>query len=150
MTRHFILLSSLALIGTGCASSAVDLVAVPTTGTTTEGTVQYTDPAHSKLVLKVLNQGKALATSSPVVVEFFLRNSTVTSPVQDGGGVAAGEASTVLAFEIPQACIEGGCNFRITVDPDRQVKESNRSNNIVLGECVGLPQQQVEGLLGPH
>jgi len=150
MTRHFILLSSLAFIGTGCASSAVDLVAVPTSGAAAEGTVQYTDPVHSKLALKVLNQGKALATSSPVVVEFFLRNSTVTSPVQDGGKIAAGETSAVLAFEIPQACAEGGCSFRITVDPERQVKESKRSNNIVLGECVGLPQQQVEGLLGPH
>ena len=143
-----LLLVSLALLGTGCASSAVDLVAVPTNAT--EGTVQYTDAANSKLQFKVLNQGKALATSSPVVVEFFLRNSTVTSPVKDAGQIEAGQTSTVLAFEIPQACTEGGCNFRITVDPDHQVKEGNRSNNVVLGECVGQPRQQVDGLLGPH
>ena len=141
---------SLVLFGTGCASSAVDLVAVPTSGSTSEGTVQYTDAQNSKLQFKVLNQGKTLATSSPVVVEFFLRNSTVTSPVKDGGQIEAGQTSGVLAFEIPQACTEGGCNFRITVDPDRQVKESKRSNNIVLGECVGMPQQQVQGVLGPH
>ena len=145
-----LLACSLLLLGTGCASSAVDLVAVPTSGTSTEGNVQYTDPANSKLQLKVLNQGKALATSSPVVVEFFLRNSTVTSPVKDAGQIEAGQTSTVLAFEIPQACTEGGCNFRITVDPDHQLKEGNRSNNVVLGECVGQPRQQVDGLLGPH
>jgi subtilase family serine protease len=149
MALRFVALS-LAVLGTGCASSAVDLVAVPTSGSTAEGTVQYTDAANSKLTLKVLNQGKALATSSPVIVEFFLRNSTVTSPVKDGGQIDAGQTSSVLAFEIPQACTDGGCNFRITVDPERQQKESNRSNNVVLGECVGLPRQQVDGLLGPH
>ena len=141
---------SLVLFGTGCASSAVDLVAVPTSGTTAEGTVQYTDAKNSKLQLKVMNQGKLLTTSSPVVVEFFLRNSTVTSPVKDGGKIEAGQTSAVLAFEIPQACTEGGCNFRITVDPERQVKDSNRSNNIVLGECMGMPQQQVQGVVGSH
>jgi len=149
MALRFVALS-LAVLGTGCASSAVDLVAVPTSGSTAEGTVQYTDATNSKLTLKVLNQGKALATSSPVIVEFFLRNSTVTSPVKDGGQIDAGQTSSVLAFEIPQACTDGGCNFRITVDPERQQKESNRSNNVVLGECVGLPRQQVDGLLGPH
>jgi len=141
---------SLVLFGTGCASSAVDLVAVPTSGTTAEGTVQYTDAKNSKLQLKVMNQGKLLATSSPVVVEFFLRNSTVTSPIKDGGKIEAGQTSTVLAFEIPQACTDGGCNFRITVDPERLVKDSNRSNNIVLGECMGMPQQQVQGVVGSH
>jgi subtilase family serine protease len=141
---------SLVLFGTGCASSAVDLVAVPTSGTTAEGTVQYTDAKNSKLQLKVMNQGKLLATSSPVVVEFFLRNSTVTSPIKDGGTIEAGQTSTVLAFEIPQACTDGGCNFRITVDPERLVKDSNRSNNIVLGECMGMPQQQVQGVVGSH
>jgi len=128
----------------------VDLVAVPTSGTTAEGTVQYTDAKNSKLQLKVMNQGKLLATSSPVVVEFFLRNSTVTSPIKDGGKIEAGQTSTVLAFEIPQACTDGGCNFRITVDPERLVKDSNRSNNIVLGECMGMPQQQVQGVVGSH
>jgi len=141
---------SLVLFGTGCASSAVDLVAVPTSGTTAEGTVQYTDAKNSKLQLKVMNQGKLLATSSPVVVEFFLRNSTVMSPIKDGGKIEAGQTSTVLAFEIPQACTDGGCNFRITVDPERLVKDSNRSNNIVLGECMGMPQQQVQGVVGSH
>jgi len=128
----------------------VDLVAVPTSGTTAEGTVQYTDAKNSKLQLKVMNQGKLLATSSPVVVEFFLRNSTVMSPIKDGGKIEAGQTSTVLAFEIPQACTDGGCNFRITVDPERLVKDSNRSNNIVLGECMGMPQQQVQGVVGSH
>jgi subtilase family serine protease len=141
---------SLVMFGTGCASSAVDLVAVPTSGTTAEGTVQYTNAQNSKLQLKVLNQGNTLATASPVVVQFFLRNSTVTSPVLDGGKIEAGQTSAVLAFEIPQACTDGGCNFRITVDPDRQVKDAKRSNNIVLGECTGIPRQQVEGILGPH
>jgi CARDB len=147
MSLRFLVLS-LALCGAGCAAPAVDLVAVPTSRA--EGTVQYTDPAHSKLELKIMNRGKSLSTSSPVVVEFFLRNSTVTSPVKDGGQIAAGQTSSILAFEIPQACMEGGCNFRITVDPERLVKDGNRSNNIVLGECVGLPHQQVEGMLGPH
>lgn len=140
------LAASLAMFVTGCASSAVDLVAVPGS----EGTIQYTEPGESKLELKIMNRGKTLATSSPVVVEFFLRTSTVTSPLQDGGQIAPGETSPTLAFEIPQACTDFGCNFRITIDPDRQVADANRSNNVVLGECVGEPRQQVEGLPGSN
>ena len=141
-----ILALSLGLFVSGCASSAVDLVAVPGS----EGTIQYTEPGDSKLELKVMNRGKTLATASPVVVEFFLRTSTVTSPVQDGGQIAPGETSPTLAFEIPQACTDFGCNFRITIDPDRQVADANRSNNVVLGECVGEPRQQVLGLPGSN
>ena len=135
---------TLAIFASGCASSAVDLVAVPGS----EGTIQYTEPGRSMLELKVLNRGKSLSTSSPVIVEFFLRNSTVTSPVKDGGQIAPGETSPTLAFEIPQACTDVGCNFRITIDPDRLTADGNRSNNVVLGECVGEPRQQVDGLTG--
>jgi CARDB protein len=140
------LVGSLLFVATGCASSSVDLVPVPGSSASTAGSVQYTKPEVPKLQVQVMNQGKSLATSSPVVVEFFLRNSTVTSPPQDGGQLAAGETSKTLEFEIPQGCMEGGCSFRIQVDPGRQLKDANRSNNVALGECVGQPVKPVEGL----
>jgi len=149
MALRFVLVS-FGLLGTGCASSAVDLVPVPTSETTDGGSVQFANPLSAKLEFKILNQGKDLATSSPVVVEFFLRSSTVTSPPQDGGQLAAGETSKMLAFEIPQGCMESGCSFRIKVDPDRQVKDANRSNNVVLGECIGEPVKPIEGLTGAN
>lgn len=40
-----------------------------------------------------------------------------------------------LEWEIPAACFQADCSFKITADYDDQVKESNESNNVVLGRC---------------
>jgi len=40
-----------------------------------------------------------------------------------------------VEWEIPAACFQADCSFKITADFDNQVKESNETNNVVLGRC---------------
>jgi subtilase family serine protease len=46
-------------------------------------------------------------------------------------------ASVDLFFPIPPACFNPNCEFRITVDANNQVNESNEGNNVAKGTCFG-------------
>ena len=46
-------------------------------------------------------------------------------------------ALTDLIFPIPPGCFNPNCEFRITVDANNQVSESNEGNNIAKGICLG-------------
>jgi hypothetical protein len=118
---------------TGCASSQVDLVPAPAG----DSPVKVSGTGVATLQVQVQNQGIVASESSPVTVKFFLRNVVLTSAIQDGGPLQAGESSEVLEFEIPEDCVEGGCGFQVYVDPHKDLEGENRSNNLARGHCEG-------------
>ena len=126
-----VLITTLSLVG--CASSQVDLVPVPAG----DGTVTAAETGGANLKVQIQNQGVLASESSPVAVKFYLRNLVLTSALQDGGPLQAGESSPVLEFEIPEDCVEGGCGFTVMVDPHEDLEGENRSNNRAKGRCEG-------------
>ena len=46
-------------------------------------------------------------------------------------------ASVDLNFPIPRGCFDPDCEFRITVDANNQVIESDKGNNFASGTCLG-------------
>jgi subtilase family serine protease len=42
-----------------------------------------------------------------------------------------------LFFQIPPGCFDPNCEFRITVDLNNEVNESDEGNNIAKGTCLG-------------
>ena len=125
------LLSTLTLAG--CASPNLDLVPIPST----EGPAMVSNGDVARLKVQVQNLGSVPSESSPVAIEFFLRKVTVTSIILDGGRLEPGQASRVLEFEMPQECTEAGCEFQVSVDPEKQLMNENRSNNRARGRCEG-------------
>ena len=85
-----------------------------------------------KLTVTVRNQGSSDAGPSITRVDFGAFG-TATQPTP---ALAAG-ASTDLVFTIPAGCFDPDCDFRITVDSNGQVDESNEGNNNASGTCVG-------------
>jgi hypothetical protein len=49
----------------------------------------------------------------------------------------APNAATDLLVDIPHGCFDPDCAFRITVDINGEVLESNNSNNTADGVCLG-------------
>lgn len=122
-----------ALVLAGCASTNADLVPLPST----EGMYTVSEDGSTKLQVQVQNQGVLPTDSSPVAVVFLLRTRTVTTALQDGGPLKPGDSSGTLEFDIPELCIEGGCEFRVSVDPKKQIEAEHRSNNVASGRLVG-------------
>jgi hypothetical protein len=87
---------------------------------------------HDNLIVTVKNQGAAAAGPSTTEVDFF-GHGQVTLPTP---GLAPGQAID-LAFPIPPRCFDPDCEFRITVDVNAQVAESNETNNTADGACIG-------------
>ncbi|HEX8597398.1 MAG TPA: CARDB domain-containing protein [Chloroflexia bacterium] len=85
-----------------------------------------------KLAVTVRNQGAGPAGPSVTRVDFgALGQFTQPTPPLAPG------ASVDLFFEMPQGCFQPDCTFRITVDANNQVVESNEGNNSASGVCVG-------------
>ncbi|HSE83762.1 MAG TPA: CARDB domain-containing protein [Thermodesulfobacteriota bacterium] len=84
------------------------------------------------LRVSVKNQGNADAGISKTTVMFGDTPVTVDTPAIPAGG------SVDLLFKVPANCFSPDCSFRITVDSDNQVDESNNEgNNSVGGGCIG-------------
>lgn len=84
------------------------------------------------LTVTVKNQGTGGAGPSVTEVDFFaLGKVSVPTPPLGAG------ASVDLLFPIPPRCFDPDCEFRITVDANNQVTESNEGNNIANGTCLG-------------
>jgi len=141
--RRLPLLTMLAAALLGCASSSMDLIPVPGP----EGAMKISDDGPPMLQVQVQNQGLTPVESSPVAILFFLPTATVKSAIQNGGPLQPGEASAVLEFEIPKDCLDGGCEFQVSVDPENALQGENRSNNLVLGHCEG---QIASRSVNPH
>lgn len=84
------------------------------------------------LIVTVRNQGSAGAGPSVTRVDFgpFGSVSLPTPPLAAG-------ASIDLFFPIPGGCFDPDCEFRITVDANQQVAESDEGNNTANGVCLG-------------
>ena len=84
------------------------------------------------LTVTVKNQGTSGAGPSVTEVDFFAfgKVSMPTPPLGLG-------ASADVLFPIPPGCFNPDCEFRITVDANNQVSESNEGNNIAKGICLG-------------
>lgn len=95
---------------------------------------------QNNLKIHVKNQGNADAPASVTVVEFFLPGGVVhpvqltTPPIPKGQTVTVG---TVPIPTTPVNCFDPDCGFRITVDSQNQVDESNEANNKADGNCIG-------------
>jgi hypothetical protein len=132
LRRSITLLASI-LIVSGCASPGADLVPVPPD----PATVAVSGNGDASMRLRVANEGTVPLDASPVVVEYFLHSITVATEIQDGGPLEPGTMSTFLEFPVPRECVDGGCSFRVSVDPERRLQAENRSNNEAVGHCQG-------------
>jgi subtilase family serine protease len=106
------------------------------TGTARPGLNSRSDrlllPAQDGKLVTVKNQGLGHAQGSTTQVDFFAHGQ-VSVPTPSLGP----NASTDLLVDIPPGCFDPDCNFRITVDVDGVVAESNEGNNIADGICLG-------------
>jgi hypothetical protein len=84
------------------------------------------------LTVTVRNQGTGGAGPSTTEVD-FLSYGKVTKPTPALGP----GASVDLDFPIPPGCFDPDCEFRITVDINNQVAESDEGNNYASGKCIG-------------
>jgi subtilase family serine protease len=84
------------------------------------------------LVVTIRNQGTAGAGPSTTIVDFFRYGIVAmpTPPLTPG-------ASVDLPFTIPIGCHDPDCEFKITVDANNDVAESDEGNNIASDTCVG-------------
>ena len=84
------------------------------------------------LIVTVMNQVTAGAGTSMTKVDFG-SHGTVLVPTP---ALAPG-ASVALSVTIPFGCYDPDCNFRITVDSNNDVSESDEGNNFASGTCIG-------------
>ena len=85
-----------------------------------------------QLIVTVQNQGMSGAGPSTTEVDFFSYGKVVQPTPALGAG-----ASVNLAFPIPRGCFDPDCEFRITVDVNDDVIESDEGNNFASGTCIG-------------
>lgn len=105
-----------------------DLVPVPDPN----GSFCKKDP-QGRLVVTVKNQGTADAGPSVTRVEFAPGGivDIPTPPIQ------AGQSVDLPGQQIPGICFNPDCNFRIVVDVNGNVSESDELNNVASGICRG-------------
>jgi hypothetical protein len=84
-----------------------------------------------QLIVTVRNQGTGAAGPSVTRVDFFNGPQTLPTPALAPG------ASVDLLFKVPGGCFSPDCSFRIRVDFQGQVTESNEGNNAASGTCIG-------------
>jgi len=108
--------------GGGCKP---DLIPVP------DAQGQFCRIRDGRLIVTVRNQGCGDAGPSVTRVDF--NSGTVSQPTP---AIPAGASVDVL-FPIPPGCFQPDCGFKITVDSNGQVDESNEANNTASGFCIG-------------
>ena len=82
------------------------------------------------LRVTVKNSGNGDAGPSGTMVDFGHDRSTQNTPPIPAGGAVD------LLFKVPETCFDPVCDFRILVDADRQIGESNEGNNAASGSCA--------------
>jgi hypothetical protein len=92
-----------------------------------------TGPDKGKLIVVVKNVGKEASPASVTKVAFS-PGGTVDLPTP---AVAPGASTQLGPIEFPASCHNPDCNFRIDVDAESTIKESNESNNTGDGHCIG-------------
>ncbi len=128
------------IIVAGCASGGPmpDLVPLPINPDI--GPVGFCQRSADQFTVTVKNQGGVEASVSIVQVEFLpggSRTADLFGP-GPGGSLPPGIAWDVQFLDPPLgSCFNPDCDFRITVDSANQVSESNETNNVVNGRCIG-------------
>jgi hypothetical protein len=89
--------------------------------------------AVPKLIVSVRNQGHADAPPSTTTVSFS-PGGVFQLPTP---AVPAGGAVDLPPLNVPMACFNPNCEFKITVDSANTVNESNAGNNSAQGKCNG-------------
>jgi subtilase family serine protease len=88
---------------------------------------------QKKLIVTVKNGGTGNAAASTTTIEFLPGGSfSLSTPA-----IAAGGTSDLAPLDIPAGCFNPDCEFKITVDANNQIKESNETNNSADGSCLG-------------
>lgn len=90
-------------------------------------------PDRGKLMVTIRNQGNADADASVTRV-IFSPGGAVDIPTPP---IGAGASVDLPPVAIPGVCFNPDCNFRIVVDADDQVAESDETNNTASGTCLG-------------
>lgn len=90
-------------------------------------------PNQGKLIVTVANRGNAAAKASIALVEF----SNGASFPLPAPALAPGGSANLQPLGIPAACFRPDCSFKIKVDSQDQVKETDEGNNAVAGSCLG-------------
>jgi CARDB len=91
------------------------------------------DP-QGRLIVTVKNQGNGDAGASTTEID-FVPGGTVSVPTPP---IPAGQSVDLAPVDIPPECFRPGhCTFRITVDAQHHVDESNEANNTASGTCPG-------------
>ncbi len=105
-----------------------DLVSVPDSNPE----VGFCRRQEGKLLVEVKNQGAGSAGQSTTEVDFgpYGKFSMATPSLAPG-------ASTNLLFNIPSNCYGPDCPFKINVDIQSDVTETNEANNVSAGTCKG-------------
>lgn len=108
-----------------------DLVPFSPSGNTADAFCRM-EQGRRQLRVTVKNQGNENAGASKTIVIFGNSSVPVDTPAIPAGG------STDLLFKVPTNCFSPDCRFKITVDSDNQVNESNNEgNNGASGGCIG-------------
>lgn len=82
--------------------------------------------------MTVCNQGNGPAGPSTTTVDFGGHGSVdVPTPAIPAGGCVEVRAP------IPAGCFDPDCEFRIIVDSGNAVDESDETNNVASGRCLG-------------
>lgn len=112
------------------APRAADLIPIPDA----KGNFCRIDPATRRLIVRIRNQGSANAGGSQIKVEYSAGGpvASITPPIAAGGTV-----DVPVPFPSGQNCFQPDCSFKIIVDDQGQVSESNELNNTARGTCIG-------------
>ena len=104
-----------------------DLTAVPD-----PKTGSYCVRKDVDLIVTVRNEGAGIAGPCTTTVDFG-RYGQVSRPTPP---LAPGQSATI-SFPIPRGCFDSDCEFRIQVDSQQAVSESDEANNKVQDRCIG-------------
>jgi len=121
---------TLTVLLSGCSPDLVPLGKADLTG---PPSFCKKDPQSNKLIVTVKNQGRGSAAASTTTVEF---NPGGSFPLPTAA-IAAGGTLDLTPLEIPAACYNPDCEFKITVDSAKQINESDEDNNSAEGSCLG-------------
>lgn len=88
---------------------------------------------QGRLLVTVRNQGAAGAPASTTRVHFSPGGSLdLPTP-----SIPAGASVTLPPLPIPGRCFNPDCDFRIIVDAKKEIIESDETNNVASGSCLG-------------
>ncbi len=120
------------LLAVGLTGCKADLLPLRMPGY--EGTAGFCnrDKTTGKLIVRIHNGGSENANASTTQVDFFSHGSKAlpTPALQKGD-------TKEFLIDVPAGCYSPDCSFRITADSEQKVEESNETNNVGDGICLG-------------